>query len=136
MSSELRRWLTSAIETWDKDVVRALEQDLSNVHGSINGFSDIGDTLTAASTLYVSARIHLVDGTAAIQRIVVPPEPTPAGAPLMFSGAITLIPLAAWTLAVVGAPAGNIARAVTAVVKQAFSVVYVPQAGLWYPATS
>jgi len=134
MSPDFRAWLKQGVEKWDKDMVRALEQDLGDVHSSLNQWDSVGETLTAASTLYVSARIHMVTGTDTIQKIIIPPDPTPPTAPLTFSGRITLIALDSWQIFAVAPPDGNVALDVSPVVNLAVDMIYVPQVGLWYPA--
>ena len=79
----------------------------------------VGSVVASATSIALSAAIHHVSGTTAIQTIVVPAR---------FTGPVFLIPDAVWTL-ITG---GNIAKAATAVVSRLMTLIF--DGTLWYPS--
>lgn len=85
----------------------------------------IGASITSASTITPTNRVHHITGTAAITTIV-PPTSQAAG----FSGIFCAIPDAAFTTTT----AGNIALATNAIVNRQLCWSYDPAASKWFPS--
>lgn len=120
MSSPFRDWLTKLVKS-GRDTGKELERVLGSVIGYTNSLDTVGATLASAATVTISARIHPVTGAVAITRISASPD---------FSGAVTLVALGAWTLAV----GGNIAKAAAPAIGQIVILVYNPATQTWYPS--
>jgi len=120
LSPELRRHLEEH-SVFARDLVRAVSQDLTDVHSVINSMvQGVGAPLASAATITVDHPIHTVTGTAAIATI---------NAPAGFSGPIFLLASDAWSI-VTG---GNIALALTATAGTAIVCVYDYVTAMWSP---
>lgn len=87
-----------------------------------NGVDDvIGADLASAASISPTNPIHRVTGVAAIATI---------NRNASYTGLLTLIPTAAWTLTT----GGNIATASTAVIGKAMTLTYNTTTNLWYPS--
>lgn len=109
---------------WARDVTNQLQIYLNTIQGQLNSqVQGVGEALEPdnSGAIYLTNAIHHIASAAAISSI---------NAPDGFSGPVFLLPDQAFTL-VTG---GNIAIASQAVVDRLMTIVYDPNAELWYPS--
>jgi hypothetical protein len=108
-------------DAFQNDLLRVLAPFFFEVVNQLNSqVQGVGADLGSGESMYLTAPLHRVTGTATIRQLE-----APAG----FTGPVWLLAQGAWSLSADG---GNIARSVTATPGQAVVVVY--DGSRWYPA--